>query len=89
MPELYQKLLKLEEETELLRDVNRALRGENVFLKASLENAGSAPQGERRDHVSAPPHSQLPHLGCAICLELEVIKKLIDGLTRALGRPSI
>ncbi|XP_021031486.1 kinesin-like protein KIF28P [Mus caroli] len=48
VPELYQKLLKLEQETELLRDVNRALRGENVFLKASLENAGSAPQGERR-----------------------------------------
>uniref|UniRef100_A0A8D0L8E9 Kinesin-like protein 6 n=1 Tax=Sphenodon punctatus TaxID=8508 RepID=A0A8D0L8E9_SPHPU len=35
--ELYQKLLKLEEETELLRDINRALREENVLLKDTLK----------------------------------------------------
>nr|XP_025046601.1 kinesin-like protein KIF28P [Pelodiscus sinensis] len=35
--ELYPKLLKLEEETELLRDINRALREENVFLKDKLK----------------------------------------------------
>ncbi|KAH1173678.1 hypothetical protein KIL84_017517, partial [Mauremys mutica] len=35
--DLYLKLLKLEEETELLRDINRALREENVFLKDKLK----------------------------------------------------
>ncbi|XP_032771670.1 kinesin-like protein KIF28P [Rattus rattus] len=50
VPELYQKLLKLEQETELLRDVNRALRGENVYLKAALENAGSVPQAQKPDN---------------------------------------
>ncbi|KAH0622546.1 hypothetical protein JD844_024940 [Phrynosoma platyrhinos] len=35
--ELYQKLLKLEQETELLRDINRALREENVLLKDKLK----------------------------------------------------
>ncbi|XP_067411375.1 kinesin-like protein KIF28 [Emydura macquarii macquarii] len=35
--ELYLKLLKLEQETELLRDINRALREENVFLKDKLK----------------------------------------------------
>ncbi|XP_077200403.1 kinesin-like protein KIF28 [Paroedura picta] len=35
--ELYQKLLKLEQETELLRDINRALREENVHLKEKLK----------------------------------------------------
>ena len=42
------KLLKLEQETELLRNVNRALREENVLLKHSLEKAGPAKQGERQ-----------------------------------------
>ncbi|XP_037749474.1 kinesin-like protein KIF28P [Chelonia mydas] len=35
--ELYLKLLKLEEETELLRDINRALREENASLKDKLK----------------------------------------------------
>lgn len=35
--ELYQKLLKLEQETELLRDINRALREDNVLLKDKLK----------------------------------------------------
>ncbi|XP_074844513.1 kinesin-like protein KIF28 [Carettochelys insculpta] len=35
--ELYLKLLSLEEETELLRDINRALREENLFLKDKLK----------------------------------------------------
>lgn len=35
--ELCQKLLKLEQETELLRDINRALREENVLLKDKLK----------------------------------------------------
>lgn len=53
VPEIYQKLLMLEQETELLRDVNRALREENLFLKASLEKTGSAQQGERHYHLLA------------------------------------
>nr|XP_016853085.1 PREDICTED: kinesin-like protein KIF28P [Anolis carolinensis] len=36
-PELYQKLQKLEQETELLRDINRGLREENVLLKDKLK----------------------------------------------------
>ncbi|XP_063147390.1 kinesin-like protein KIF28 [Candoia aspera] len=39
--ELYQKLLKLEQETELLRDINRALREENIHLKAKLKEYGA------------------------------------------------
>ncbi|XP_013907759.1 PREDICTED: kinesin-like protein KIF28P [Thamnophis sirtalis] len=35
--ELYQKLLKLEQETELLRDINRSLTEENIHLKAKLK----------------------------------------------------
>ncbi|ELW49539.1 Protein ELYS [Tupaia chinensis] len=45
MSELYLKLLMLEQETELLRNVNRALRKENVFLKESIEKIGSGHQG--------------------------------------------
>ncbi|GAB5583336.1 kinesin-like protein KIF1C isoform X1 [Prionailurus iriomotensis] len=45
--ELYMKLLKLEQETELLRDTNRALREENVFLKQSLEKVGSTQQAHK------------------------------------------
>ncbi|XP_027465995.1 kinesin-like protein KIF28P [Zalophus californianus] len=45
--ELYMKLLKLEQEMELLRNVNRALREENVLLKYSLEKAGSAQQAQK------------------------------------------
>ncbi|KAB0403823.1 hypothetical protein E2I00_001275, partial [Balaenoptera physalus] len=41
IPELYLKLLKLEQETELLRNLNRVLREENVFLKESIEKTGS------------------------------------------------
>ncbi|KAM5164707.1 kinesin-like protein KIF28P [Mantella aurantiaca] len=37
--ELYLKLLKLEQETELLRDINRVLREENTFLKESLKQS--------------------------------------------------
>uniref|UniRef100_A0A8D2FNL0 Kinesin-like protein n=1 Tax=Theropithecus gelada TaxID=9565 RepID=A0A8D2FNL0_THEGE len=46
IPELYLKLLKLEQETELLRNINRALREENVLLKESLAKTASG-QGER------------------------------------------
>ncbi|CAO2638620.1 Kinesin-like protein KIF28P [Lemmus lemmus] len=61
VPEIYQKLLTLEQETELLRDVNRALREENVFLRASLETTGSAQQGERQYHsLRAANPAQLP-----------------------------
>ncbi|XP_006198949.1 kinesin-like protein KIF28P [Vicugna pacos] len=45
--ELYLKLLKLEQETDLLRNINRVLRVENVFLKESLEKIGACQQGER------------------------------------------
>nr|XP_045002569.1 kinesin-like protein KIF28P [Jaculus jaculus] len=47
LSELYLKLLKLEEETELLRDVNRVLREENVFLKESLHRSGSSQQAPK------------------------------------------
>ncbi|XP_051042366.1 kinesin-like protein KIF28 [Phodopus roborovskii] len=50
VPEMYHKLIKLEQETELLRDVNRALREENLFLKASLEKTGSAQQAQEPDN---------------------------------------
>lgn len=53
VPEIYQKLLTLEQEVELLRDINRALREENVFLKASREKTGSAQHGERQYHLLA------------------------------------
>ncbi|EHH15896.1 hypothetical protein EGK_02055, partial [Macaca mulatta] len=46
IPELYLKLLKLEQETELLRNINRALREENMLLKESLAKTASG-QGER------------------------------------------
>lgn len=42
--ELYLKLLKLEQETDLLRNINRVLRVENVFLKESLEKIGACQQ---------------------------------------------
>ncbi|KAM9612979.1 LOW QUALITY PROTEIN: kinesin-like protein KIF28P [Trichechus inunguis] len=45
--ELYLKLLKLEQEMELLRNINRALREENVLLKESLVKTGSGQQGEQ------------------------------------------
>ncbi|KAM5205777.1 kinesin-like protein KIF28P [Hipposideros larvatus] len=45
--ELYLKLLKLEQETELLRNINRALREENVFLRESLEKTGSSQQAHK------------------------------------------
>ncbi|KAK7815295.1 hypothetical protein U0070_019139 [Myodes glareolus] len=61
VPEIYQKLLMLEQETELLRDVNRALREENVFLKASLEKTGSAQQARRADNPErGEVRTQLP-----------------------------
>uniref|UniRef100_A0A3Q1MN62 Kinesin-like protein n=2 Tax=Bos TaxID=9903 RepID=A0A3Q1MN62_BOVIN len=49
IPELYLKLLKLEQETELLRNINRVLREENVLLKESIERTSSSQQGERPD----------------------------------------
>ncbi|XP_007935192.1 kinesin-like protein KIF28P [Orycteropus afer afer] len=45
--ELYLKLLKLEQETELLRNINRALREENLFLKESLEKIGSVQEAHK------------------------------------------
>ncbi|XP_017915732.1 PREDICTED: kinesin-like protein KIF28P [Capra hircus] len=42
IPELYLKLLKLEQETELLRNINRILREENVLLKESIERTSSS-----------------------------------------------
>ncbi|MEE6475467.1 hypothetical protein FKM82_010756 [Ascaphus truei] len=51
--ELYLKLLKLEQETELLRDINRALREENIILKESLKkyDAGKLEEaGKRSNH---------------------------------------
>ncbi|KAM5237704.1 LOW QUALITY PROTEIN: kinesin-like protein KIF28P [Ctenodactylus gundi] len=45
--ELHQKVLRLEQETELLRKVNRALREENIFLKQSLEKISSGQQAHK------------------------------------------
>ncbi|XP_066216242.1 kinesin-like protein KIF28P [Saccopteryx leptura] len=50
--ELHLKLLKLEQETELLRNINRALREENMFLKDSLDKTGSCQQAHK------PPNTQ-------------------------------
>ncbi|XP_044123022.1 kinesin-like protein KIF28P [Neovison vison] len=63
--ELYMKLLKLEQETELLRNVNRALRKENVLLKHSLEKVASAkPARKPSDTLKVPPTpAQLPAAG--------------------------
>uniref|UniRef100_A0A8P0PLN1 Kinesin-like protein 6 n=1 Tax=Canis lupus familiaris TaxID=9615 RepID=A0A8P0PLN1_CANLF len=52
--ELYMKLLKLEQETEQLRNVNRALREENVLLRQALEKVGSPQQGERHPASVSP-----------------------------------
>ncbi|XP_068088038.1 kinesin-like protein KIF28P isoform X2 [Hyperolius riggenbachi] len=55
--ELSLKLLKLEQETELLRDINRALREENIFLKESLKQSVTMElQGFERP-VSRPSQS--------------------------------
>uniref|UniRef100_M3YWJ9 Kinesin-like KIF1-type domain-containing protein n=1 Tax=Mustela putorius furo TaxID=9669 RepID=M3YWJ9_MUSPF len=63
--ELYMKLLKLEQETELLRNVNRALREENVLLKHSLQKVASAkPARKPSDTLKVPPMpAQLPAAG--------------------------
>ncbi|XP_077659063.1 kinesin-like protein KIF28P [Urocitellus parryii] len=45
--ELYLKVLKLEQETELLRNINRVLREENIFLKESLEKIDSGQQAHK------------------------------------------
>ncbi|XP_006897820.1 PREDICTED: kinesin-like protein KIF28P [Elephantulus edwardii] len=45
--ELYLKLFKLEQETDLLRNINRALREENLFLKQSLARIGSGEQARK------------------------------------------
>ncbi|KAM4860801.1 kinesin-like protein KIF28 [Thomomys bottae] len=50
--ELYQKLFKLEQEAELLRNTNRSLREENVILKESLEKSGL------RQHAPKPSDAQ-------------------------------
>lgn len=47
MSELYLKLLRLEQETGMLRSINRALSEENALLKESLEKTGSGQRGER------------------------------------------
>ncbi|XP_027832124.2 kinesin-like protein KIF28P [Ovis aries] len=57
IPELYLKLLKLEQETELLRNINRILREENVLLKESIERTSSSQQGERPLKSSHQPSS--------------------------------
>ncbi|XP_015263932.1 PREDICTED: kinesin-like protein KIF28P [Gekko japonicus] len=44
--ELYQKLLKLEQETEVLRDINRALREENVLLKEKVKECQTETPGK-------------------------------------------
>ncbi|ELK10630.1 Kinesin-related protein 1 [Pteropus alecto] len=50
MSELYLKLLRLEQETGMLRSINRALSEENVLLKESLEKTGS---GQRAHQPSS------------------------------------
>ncbi|KYO23861.1 kinesin-like protein KIF28P [Alligator mississippiensis] len=53
MSKLYMKLLKLEQETELLRDINRALREENIFLKEQLKKWDT---GHHENKNMKPPH---------------------------------
>ncbi|XP_074241822.1 kinesin-like protein KIF28P [Saimiri boliviensis] len=58
IPELYLKLFKLEQETELLRNINRALREENVLLKESLAKTASG-QGKRLLNSAHKPSNTL------------------------------
>ncbi|KAM8945525.1 kinesin-like protein KIF28 [Pelodytes ibericus] len=53
--ELYLKLLKLEQETQLLRDLNRSLRDENIFLKESLKKSCKADSCDKmaQDSISS------------------------------------
>ncbi|KAF5919296.1 hypothetical protein HPG69_002606 [Diceros bicornis minor] len=56
--ELYLKLLKLEQETELLRNINRTLREENVLLKGSLEKTGSSQQAHKPSNTLKHEHGK-------------------------------
>ncbi|XP_043859117.1 kinesin-like protein KIF28P [Dromiciops gliroides] len=64
MAELYLKLLKLEQETELLRNINRALREENVLLKDSLKACSPGQDhklsGASRITVQSTSHRDTP-----------------------------
>nr|XP_060633107.1 kinesin-like protein KIF28P [Anolis sagrei ordinatus] len=55
-PELYQKLQKLEQETELLRDINRGLREENVLLKDKLK--ACEPEVQQSKTIKSPTKAQ-------------------------------
>ncbi|KAM4770961.1 kinesin-like protein KIF28 [Rhinophrynus dorsalis] len=54
LSELYRKLLKLEQETEQLRDINRALREENIFLKESLKKPDAGKLQSSENFVTVP-----------------------------------
>ncbi|XP_021514087.1 kinesin-like protein KIF28 [Meriones unguiculatus] len=97
MPELYQKLLRSEQETELLRRVNRALREENVLLKASLENTGSAQQAQKSGNpngasmTAQPPTATEPKQSCAQQASCDAqlaraLKAFYQGMSAARGR---
>ncbi|XP_075398810.1 kinesin-like protein KIF28P [Tenrec ecaudatus] len=82
--ELYLKLLKVEQETEQLRNINRALKEENTFLKESLAKIGSSQQAHK-------PSSALKITGMAV--QLPSVKDInqicapgatYDELTKAL-----
>ncbi|KAM4694240.1 kinesin-like protein KIF28 [Discoglossus pictus] len=60
MPELYLKLLKLEQETELLRDINRALREENIYLKESLKKSQAEKSESCNKVIQLPYQSNSP-----------------------------
>uniref|UniRef100_A0A8C5K6W0 Kinesin-like protein n=1 Tax=Jaculus jaculus TaxID=51337 RepID=A0A8C5K6W0_JACJA len=86
LSELYLKLLKLEEETELLRDVNRVLREENVFLKESLHRSGSSQQGETLCSLhclTTQVHTQQSHCDRELARALKVF---YQGMSTARGQ---
>ncbi|KAL8185788.1 UNVERIFIED_CONTAM: hypothetical protein K2H54_058061 [Gekko kuhli] len=69
--ELYQKLLKLEQETEVLRDINRALREENVLLKEKVKECQTETPGKTLKSPikkiatkTTPPVSKDSHAVC-------------------------
>uniref|UniRef100_F7GCY0 Kinesin-like protein 6 n=1 Tax=Monodelphis domestica TaxID=13616 RepID=F7GCY0_MONDO len=59
MADVYLKLLKLEQETELLRNMNRALREENMLLKDSLRGCGTG-QGQIITQLAS--HKDVPQM---------------------------
>lgn len=94
MPELYRKLLQMEQETELLREVNRALREENVLLKDKLKKWDT---GHHESQCSSQTSQYLmlllqfsltsTALGHRLCRKLIYIPLTFSPLTKGISLP--